>query len=96
MIIVHTHSLDLGEGRAYSANQMDIGVETIGRILYTLHDMDWSQVPNVKRLIEENGETCTEIPLVLNIRLDDEVGHLVFRILCNGREAGKAKLDLDH
>ncbi|KAL6822786.1 actin-like ATPase domain-containing protein [Trichoderma sp. SZMC 28015] len=74
----------------------DNRVETIGRILYTLHDMDWSQVPNVKRLTEEDGETYTEIPLVLNIRLDDEVGHLVFRILCNGREAGKARLDLDY
>ncbi|KAK4073118.1 uncharacterized protein Triagg1_5398 [Trichoderma aggressivum f. europaeum] len=74
----------------------DNRVETIGRILYTLHDLDWSQVPNVKQLTGENGETCTEIPLVLNIRLDDEVGHLVFRILCNGREAGKAKLDLDY
>ncbi|KAL7934660.1 actin-like ATPase domain-containing protein [Trichoderma chlorosporum] len=72
----------------------DSRVEEIGQISYTLYDIDWSRIPNVERLTK-NGKTFTRIPLVLNIRLDDDVGHLVFRILCNGREAGTAKLDLD-
>ncbi|EHK17268.1 uncharacterized protein TRIVIDRAFT_134471, partial [Trichoderma virens Gv29-8] len=90
-----------GRSRLYSCS-LDIAPETIenerieeiGKIRYTLDDIDWSEVPNVKR-ITQNGLDYIQIGLVLNIRLDDEVGHLVFRILCNGKEVGKAELDLE-
>ncbi|KAL7947533.1 actin-like ATPase domain-containing protein [Trichoderma barbatum] len=68
-------------------------IEEIGKISYTLQDIDWSEVPNVERRTHD-GVKYIQIPLVLNIRLDDEVGHLVFRIMCNGREVGKAELEL--
>jgi hypothetical protein len=48
----------------------------------------------VKQTVDENGLKWYQLDLTLNIRLGDEVGHMVFRILCRGREIGKAQLGL--
>ncbi|KAK5996056.1 Heat shock 70 kDa 12B-like protein [Cladobotryum mycophilum] len=65
-------------------------LEVVGTVIYSLHGMDLTKVES--RMI--NGSIQYKLKLTLNIRLDDEVGHLVFRVLYDGKEVGKAELDL--
>lgn len=69
---------------------MDTGIERVGRVVYSLDRLDHTKV----RSAVVDGVTHYSISLTLNIRLNDEMGHLVFRILHGGREVGKAEIDL--
>ncbi|KAH6606450.1 actin-like ATPase domain-containing protein [Trichoderma cornu-damae] len=81
----------------YSCN-LDAGPETIenerveevGEVKFTLGEVDPSSVPQITK----GGVTHFKLPLTLNIRLDDESGHLAFRILYKGREVGKAAINI--
>jgi hypothetical protein len=69
---------------------VSIGVELVGTVAYDLTNIDKSKV----RHVVKDGITQYSVSLTLNIRLDDESGHLVFRILCDGKEVGKAGIDI--
>lgn len=73
-----------------SANRSE-GIEKVGTVVYDLSGIDETKI----RRVVKNGVTYSKLPLTINIRLDDEVGHLVFRIFHEGREVGKAGIDLD-
>jgi hypothetical protein len=66
-------------------------IEKVGEVEYTLDGLDMTKV---KQTVDEDGTKWYSLDLTLNIRLGDEVGHMVFRILCRGREIGKAELGL--
>jgi hypothetical protein len=70
--------------------KLSLGVEIVGTVAYDLTNIYKSKIPyHVK-----DGVTQYEVSLVLNIRLDDDSGHLVFRILSDGKEVGKAGIDM--
>lgn len=69
---------------------MSLGIEVVGKVIYDLTDIDKSKIHHV----EKDDVTQYQVPLTLNIRLDDERGHLVFRILCDEKEVGKAGIDI--
>lgn len=66
------------------------GIEEVGKVTYTLLGVDRSSLLQVTR----DSMTHFKIPLTLNIRLGDEAGHLVFRILYQGQEMGKAAISI--
>ncbi|KAL7936119.1 actin-like ATPase domain-containing protein [Trichoderma chlorosporum] len=66
-------------------------VEKVGKVRYTLYGLDQSTVPHFTK----NGTTYYELPLTLNIRLNDEAGHLTFRILYQNQEVGKADISIN-
>lgn len=41
------------------------------------------------------GKTYMQADLTLNVRLDDQMGHLVFRVLHNGKQVGRAEIEMD-
>ncbi|EHK16864.1 uncharacterized protein TRIVIDRAFT_195722 [Trichoderma virens Gv29-8] len=65
-------------------------VEEVGSVRYTLDRIDRSSIPQVTKY----GVTYYKLPLTLNIRLDDEAGHLTFRILYQKQEVGKAEINI--
>lgn len=67
-----------------------LGIEEVGEVIYTLLGVDRATLPQVTKA----GVTHYKIPLTLNIRLGDEAGHLVFRILYQGKEVGKAAISI--
>lgn len=72
--------------------KIEIGIEEVGEVRYSLQGVDQEKLPY--KLIDD--VRSYDIPLTLNMRMNDEVGHLVFRILFDGKEIGKAEIDLDH
>lgn len=56
----------------------------------TLDGLNQDELKHVKK----HGTTFYLLPLTLNIRLDDEVGHLAFRIFYQDREVGKAAINI--
>ncbi|TFB06033.1 Heat shock 70 kDa protein 12B [Trichoderma ghanense] len=66
------------------------GIEEVGKVTYTLLGVDRASLPQVTK----GHITFFKIPLTLNIRLGDEAGHLVFRILYQGQEVGKAAISI--
>ncbi|KAL7805233.1 actin-like ATPase domain-containing protein [Trichoderma aethiopicum] len=65
-------------------------IEEVGRVTYTLVGVDQASL----RQVRKDYITYYELPLTLNIRLGDEAGHLVFRILYQGQEVGKAAISI--
>jgi hypothetical protein len=66
------------------------GIEPVGTVVYDLSGVVASKLQSVVK----DGVTHYVLNLVLNIRLDDDSGHLVFRILHEGKEVGKAGIDI--
>ncbi|KAI8270021.1 hypothetical protein K4K58_012203 [Colletotrichum sp. SAR11_239] len=66
-------------------------VEKVGVVEYTLDDLDIKN-ENAARSIVRDGKTMYEVQYVLKIKMSDETGLLVFRIMTGGREVGRAKL----
>lgn len=56
----------------------------------TLDGLDEDELKHVKK----HGTTYYLLPLTLNTRLDDEAGHLAFRIFYRDREVGKAAINI--
>ncbi|KAL6868611.1 actin-like ATPase domain-containing protein [Trichoderma novae-zelandiae] len=65
-------------------------VEEVGKVTYTLAGVDRASLQQVKK----GRLTHYNIPLTLNIRMGDEAGHLVFRIMYQGQEVGKAAISI--
>lgn len=63
----------------------------MGTVSYDLDGIDETKVESVVK----DSVTYYKLHLTLNIRLDDDSGHLVFRLLHDGKEVGKAGIDLD-
>ncbi|KAM3510631.1 hypothetical protein MY11210_005716 [Beauveria gryllotalpidicola] len=66
-------------------------VELVGNVMYNLTEKHVSKAE--KKIYK--GVTHYEIPIVLNVRLNDEAGHLVYRVLQDGEEIGRANIVLD-
>ncbi|KAB5532751.1 hypothetical protein GE09DRAFT_1291926 [Coniochaeta sp. 2T2.1] len=56
-------------------------VEPVGKVVYTLDDLDISKV---KSVVDENGSKWCEFELTLTMRMDDEVGHWYSRCCTAG------------
>ena len=67
-----------------------LGIEKVGEVEYTLDQVDFTKVTSKE--YDSNGILRYKLWLDLNIELSDEAGLLVFRILHEGKECGKAKL----
>ncbi|KAH0499221.1 hypothetical protein TgHK011_006426 [Trichoderma gracile] len=66
-------------------------VEKVGEVIFTLHEIDRNSIRKVKK-----GRTWYyHLSLTLNIRMNDEAGHLTFRILYQGQEVGKAAISIN-
>ncbi|KAL7802898.1 actin-like ATPase domain-containing protein [Trichoderma afarasin] len=65
-------------------------IETVGEVEATLDGLNKNDLKHVKK----QGTTYYSLPLTLNIRLDDEAGHLAFRIFYRDREVGKAAINI--
>ncbi|KKP05800.1 hypothetical protein THAR02_02084 [Trichoderma harzianum] len=65
-------------------------IEKVGEVVATLDGLNQDELKHVKK----HGTTYYSLPLTLNIRLDDEVGHLAFRIFYQDREVGKAAINI--
>ena len=70
-----------------------LGIEKVGEVEYTLDGLDMTKVKNI---VDANGTRWYKLELTLNIRMSDEIGLLVFRIMCRGREVGKAELGFSY
>ncbi|KAK0717343.1 hypothetical protein B0T26DRAFT_775631 [Lasiosphaeria miniovina] len=68
-------------------------IEHVGTIKYSLESIDLTKV---KSTVDENGHKWYRLELVLNIRMGDEAGVLVYRIFYRGREVGKAELSFSY
>ncbi|CAM1511902.1 Fc.00g094150.m01.CDS01 [Cosmosporella sp. VM-42] len=68
-------------------------IEKVGEVSYTLDKLDMG---NVESKVDNDGVKQYRVSFQLNIRLDDESGHLVFRVLHGEKEIGKAAIDLAH
>ncbi|KAK8143159.1 hypothetical protein G3M48_007622 [Beauveria asiatica] len=66
-------------------------VEMVGNIMFNLAEKHLSEA---KKKIHE-GVTLYEVPLVINVRLNDEAGHLVYRVMQDGEEIARANIVLD-
>ncbi|KAH8715147.1 Heat shock protein 12B [Beauveria bassiana] len=66
-------------------------VELVGKLIYNLTE---EHISRGKKKIH-GSVTGYRIPLVVNVRLNDEAGHLVYRVLQDGEEIGKANILLD-
>ncbi|KAK2594476.1 hypothetical protein QQS21_007823 [Conoideocrella luteorostrata] len=65
-------------------------IEEVGSVVYDVTGVNEAEL---KKAVKD-GVTTYALKLVLNTRLDDEIGHLVFRILYDGKEIGKAGIDI--
>ncbi|PTB81358.1 hypothetical protein M440DRAFT_1013941 [Trichoderma longibrachiatum ATCC 18648] len=65
-------------------------IEVVGKVVYTLTGVNQTSLPQIRI----GRTTHYKIPLTLNIRLGDEAGHLVFRLLYKGEEVGKAEISI--
>ncbi|KAH0528137.1 hypothetical protein TsFJ059_003035 [Trichoderma semiorbis] len=68
----------------------DDRIEKVGKIVATLDGLNKDDLKHV----EKHGTTYYALPLTLNIRLDDEAGHLAFRIFHRDKEVGKAAINI--
>jgi hypothetical protein len=50
----------------------------------------------IKSTVDDSGIRWYRLELTLNIRMSDEIGLLVFRIICRGKEVGKAELGFSY
>lgn len=66
------------------------GIEVVGKVVYTLTGVNRTSLPQIRR----GRTTYYKVLLTLNIRLGDEAGHLVFRLLYQGQEVGKAEISI--
>lgn len=69
-----------------------LGIEKVGEVLYTIDDIGIDKT-KIKSIQDANGIHWYQLLLTLTIRLsDDDVGVLVCRIFCRGKEVGKAEI----
>ncbi|KAM3557081.1 hypothetical protein ARSEF4850_005239 [Beauveria asiatica] len=66
-------------------------VEMVGNIMFNLAKKHLSKA---KKKIHK-GVTHYEVPLVVNVRLNDEAGHLVYRVMQDGEEIARENIALD-
>lgn len=66
-------------------------MELVGNVNFELAE---KHLLKAKKKTDE-GVTRYRIPLVINVRLNDEAGHLVYRVLQDGEEIGRANIVLD-
>lgn len=71
-----------------------LGWEQVGEIEFTLDHVDFSKITNT--VVDEEGARRYELNLEIDIRLSDESGMLVFKILCQGKECGSSKLGFSY
>lgn len=76
---------------AFHSAKSSSGVELLGEINYNCATLDESRFKTITR----QGMRHYQIDLTANVRLDDEVGHLAFRVLHDGKELGKAEIVLE-
>ncbi|EWG55683.1 hypothetical protein FVEG_17568 [Fusarium verticillioides 7600] len=88
----HTHDLyscSLDEAPETIENER---IEKVGEVLYTIDDIGIDKT-KIKSIQDANGIHWYQLLLTLTIRLsDDDVGVLVCRIFCRGKEVGKAEI----
>ncbi len=65
------------------------GIECVGAVRYSLDGLDLTKV---KSTVDANGTKWYGVELTLNIRMADEAGVFIYRIMFRGREVGKAEL----
>lgn len=80
--------------RSFAEADISTGIERVGEIEYTLDKLDLSKIEDSKT--DEEGRMMYKVWLTLDIRMSDEAGLLVFRVLHNGEECGKAKLGFSY
>ncbi|KAK4079792.1 hypothetical protein Trihar35433_897 [Trichoderma harzianum] len=68
----------------------DERIEKVGEVIATLYGLNKDDLKHV----EKHGTTYYALPLTLNVRLDDEAGHLAFRIFYRDKEVGKAAINI--
>ncbi|KAM3433684.1 hypothetical protein MY4824_005810 [Beauveria thailandica] len=66
-------------------------VEMVGSIIFQLTE---KHVSKAKKKIYLGG-IVHRVPLVVNVRLNDEAGHLVYRVMQDGEEIARANIVLD-
>ncbi|KAM0670580.1 hypothetical protein MY8738_000775 [Beauveria namnaoensis] len=85
-LILYSCNLDMAPDSIESPR-----VERVGSIMLALTEKHVSKAP--KKIHE--GVTHYLIPLVVNVRLNDEAGHLVYRVMQGGEEIGRANIVMD-
>ncbi len=70
-----------------------LGIEKVGEIEFSLEDVDWDALESVTL---KNNSKKYILPIDINIRMGDESGVLIFRVMYKGKEAGKAELAFSH
>ncbi|KAM3500197.1 hypothetical protein MY10362_006621 [Beauveria mimosiformis] len=66
-------------------------VELVGKVNLVLFEKHLSKAKKKTR----KGVINYEVPLIVNVRLNDEAGYLVYRVLQDGVEIGRANIVLD-
>ncbi|PMB68129.1 hypothetical protein BM221_006306 [Beauveria bassiana] len=59
-----------------------------------MYDLTEKHISKAPKKIHE-GVTHYQISLVVNVRLNDEAGHLVYRVMQGGEEIGRANIVMD-
>ncbi|ATY64025.1 Hsp70 family [Cordyceps militaris] len=66
-------------------------VEIVGSVMFELTEADLADAD----WITKNGVTHYKAKMVINVKLNDDAGHLVYRVLLDGEEIGRANVELD-
>lgn len=66
-------------------------VETVGQVKGAIGQLDYSSLRNN---VDDKGEKCYLLSFQVITQLGNDVGHMVFRVVAQGKEIGKAELDI--
>lgn len=67
------------------------GLEVVGHLMIELTEKDLAE----SEWVIKNGITHYRAKLVISVRLNDDAGHLVYRVLHDGKEIGRTNVLLD-
>lgn len=67
------------------------GLETVGHVLYELRE---EHLASAKKLVRD-GKTYYRVAITFNVRLNDDAGHLLYWVMQNGVEIGRADIQMD-
>ncbi|VUC31051.1 unnamed protein product [Clonostachys rosea] len=88
---MYLYSCSLDDGPPTIEN--DQGIEKVGNVKYSI-PLDLLDLDKTQSLVDEDGTTWYNLTYTLRTRLDDDSGHLVFSIHYDGKEVGKAGIDI--
>lgn len=63
----------------------------VGKVMFGLTE---TQVANGEKVVKD-GIARYRVPLMMRVNLNDDSGHLIFRVMQNGVEIGRAVVQLD-